>query len=36
MEEIKEVFWQNGGFLPDCLDKLCNMLQKSKKEVSHE
>ena len=41
MEEIKkEVYWQNGGFLPECLDKLCNMadnmLQKAKKEVRHE
>ena len=41
MEEIKkEVSWQKGGFLPECLDKLChmadNMLQKAKKEVIHD
>lgn len=41
MEEIKkEVSWQNGGFLPECLTEMCNMadnmLQKAKKEVIHD
>ena len=33
MEEIKEVFWQHGGFLPECLTELCGMAKAMQKEV---
>lgn len=33
MEEIKEVFWQHGGFLPECLTELCGMVNAMQKEV---